>query len=106
LHFDLASARVEGALGHPGTGLAQLGETLRTARSHELLEIEFETRLAIAELKIEELKIEELKKVGSKTNARQSAAAQAESSDLEKTARKTGFILIANKAAALRKGSE
>jgi eukaryotic-like serine/threonine-protein kinase len=106
LHFDLASARVEGALGHPGTGLAQLGETLRTARSHELLEIEFETRLAIAELKIEELKIEELKKVGSKTNARQSAAAQAESSDLEKTARKTGFILIANKAATLRKGSE
>jgi ATP/maltotriose-dependent transcriptional regulator MalT len=88
LRFDLASARVDGALGHPDSGIAQLNETLKSARSHELLGIEFETRLAIAVLK---------------KNARQSAAAQAESLALEKTARRSGFALIARKAAALCK---
>jgi eukaryotic-like serine/threonine-protein kinase len=99
LRFDLASARVDGALGRADAGIAQLGETLHTAHSLELLDIEFETRLTIVELRKAELK-----KAGLKKNARQSAAAQAESLALEKAARKAGFILIANKAAAVRTG--
>jgi hypothetical protein len=101
LRFDLASARVDGALGRADAGIAQLGETLHTAHSLELLDIEFETRLTIVELRKAELK-----KAGLKKNAQQSAAAQAESLALEKAARKAGFILIANKAAAARTGPE
>jgi DNA-binding winged helix-turn-helix (wHTH) protein/tetratricopeptide (TPR) repeat protein len=101
LRFDLASARLDGALGRADAGIAQIGETLHTAHSLELLDVEFETRLTIVELRKAELK-----KVGLKKNAQQSAAAQAESLALEKAARKAGFILIANKAAALRTGAE
>jgi eukaryotic-like serine/threonine-protein kinase len=106
LRFDLASGRLEGALGHPDVGIAQLGETLHSARSHELLDIELETQLAIVELKNEELKKTELKDRKLKNNASQSATAQAESLALEKAARKSGFILIANKAAALHTDSK
>jgi DNA-binding winged helix-turn-helix (wHTH) protein/tetratricopeptide (TPR) repeat protein len=91
LQFDLASARVAGATGHVATGIKLLNEILRSARSNELLEIEFDTRLAMAELK---------------KNARQFVAVQTESLALEKAARKKGFILVASKAASLRKSSE
>ena len=86
LQFEIAAARVKAAAGHAETAIAELGETLKSARSHQLLPTELETRLAIAELK---------------KSARQSAASRAESLALEKAARQSGFTLIASKAARL-----
>jgi eukaryotic-like serine/threonine-protein kinase len=91
LQSDLASARVAGASGQFAAGITQLTETLQSARSHGLMATEFETRLAMAELR---------------KKAQQLVAAQAESLALERAARKNGFLLIASKAVSLRGGQE
>ena len=82
LQFDLVSARVELASGHLESSRTQLERTLQSARAHRLLGVEFETQLAIAELK---------KKLG------QNVEAQAELVALEKVARDKGFGLIVRK---------
>ena len=91
LQFDLVSARVELAFGHLDSSRAQLERTLQSAHAHHLLGVEFETRLALAELK---------KKLG------QSAGAQADLVALEKFARDKGFGLIAGQALSIRNNGE
>jgi len=83
LQFDLVSARVELAIGHPVSSRHQLQRTLERARAHHLLGIELETQLAIAQLK---------KKLGQRVEA------QADLIALETFARGKGFGLIAGKA--------
>ncbi|MGA9354743.1 MAG: hypothetical protein WBV46_13710 [Terriglobales bacterium] len=51
LQFDLASVRVEMAIGHPTASRAQLERTLEDARAHHFLGVELETQLALAQLK-------------------------------------------------------
>ncbi|MGA8774558.1 MAG: tetratricopeptide repeat protein [Terriglobales bacterium] len=83
LQFDLASVRVEMAIGHPTASRAQLERTLEDARAHHFLGVELETQLALARLK---------KKLGQRVEA------QADLLALEKRARDKGFGLIAGKA--------
>jgi DNA-binding winged helix-turn-helix (wHTH) protein/tetratricopeptide (TPR) repeat protein len=90
LQFDLASARVELAIGHPAAARPQLQRTLESARAHHLLGIELETWLTIAELK---------------RNLGQRVEAQADLVALEKLARGKGFGLIARKALSARNSS-
>jgi DNA-binding winged helix-turn-helix (wHTH) protein/tetratricopeptide (TPR) repeat protein len=86
LQSDLASARVEGALGRLDVSRAKLQNTLKSARAHNLLGIEFETRLAIAELE---------RKAG------QDSEANTDLTALEKAARARGFGSIAANASRL-----
>lgn len=87
LQFEMMSARVEGVAGHFPAASADLEKTLKSAHSHQLLGLELETRLAVAELK---------------NRSGQSAAARAESLSLENAARKNGFGLIASRALSFR----
>jgi DNA-binding winged helix-turn-helix (wHTH) protein/tetratricopeptide (TPR) repeat protein len=87
LQFEMMSGRVQDLSGHFPAASAQLQKTLQSAHSHHLLELEFETRLAMAELR---------------NRAGQSVAARAESLTLENAARKNGFGLIASKALSFR----
>jgi ATP/maltotriose-dependent transcriptional regulator MalT len=91
LQFDLVSARVELALGHPDASRAELERTLQSARAHHLMGVELDTRLALAELK---------KKQG------QSVGAQADLVALEKFAHDKEFGLVASKALSIRTGGE
>jgi eukaryotic-like serine/threonine-protein kinase len=86
LQSDLGSARVEGALGRLDASRAKLENILKSARAHNLLGIEFEIRLAIAELE---------RKAG------QDSEAYADLIALEKAARAKGFGLIAANASHL-----
>jgi DNA-binding winged helix-turn-helix (wHTH) protein/tetratricopeptide (TPR) repeat protein len=88
LQFELVSARVELAIGHPAASRPQLQHILERAHTHHLLGVELETRLALAELK---------KKSG------QSVEAQADLIALEKVAHDKGFGVIAGKALSLRR---
>ena len=90
IQFDLISARVELAIGHPAAVRPKLQRTLDSARAHLLLGVELETRLMLAELK---------KKLG------QTVEAQADLVALEKLARGKGFGLIAGKALSARNSS-
>ncbi len=90
IQFDLVSARVELAIGHPAAARPKMQRTLDSARAHLLLGVELETRLMLAELK---------KKLG------QSVEAQADLVALEKLARGKGFGLIAGKALSARNSS-
>jgi len=83
LQFEIVSARVQDWLGHFPAASAQLQKTLQSAHSHQLLELEFETRLALADLK---------------ERSGQRSAAQADLLALEEAARSKGFGLIAGKA--------
>jgi DNA-binding winged helix-turn-helix (wHTH) protein/tetratricopeptide (TPR) repeat protein len=87
LQFDLASVRVEMAVGDPTASRPQLQRTLEDARAHHLLGVELETQLALAQLK---------KKLGQRVEA------QADLLALEKHARDKGFGLIAGKALSIR----
>jgi eukaryotic-like serine/threonine-protein kinase len=87
LQFEVTSGRVQGWSGHFRAARAQLEKTFRSAQSHQLLELEFETRLALAELSSREGHL---------------VAALAESSSLENAARKHGFGLIASRALSVR----
>ena len=91
LQFELMSARAQGLTGHFSTASAQLEKTLRSARDHHFLELEFETRLAMAELK---------------NRAGQPVAARAEWLSVENAARKNGFGRIANEARSSRDARE
>ena len=91
LQFEMMSGRLQDWSGHFPAASAQLQKTLQSAHSHQLLELEFETRLAIAELR---------------NRAGQSAAARVESLSLENAARKNGFGLIASKALSFRNAHE
>jgi DNA-binding winged helix-turn-helix (wHTH) protein/tetratricopeptide (TPR) repeat protein len=91
LQFEMMSARVEGLAGHFTLASADLARTLKHAHSHQLLGLELETRLAVAELK---------------NRSGQSVAARAESLSLENSARRNGFGLIADKALSLRNTRE
>jgi hypothetical protein len=91
LQFEMMSGRVQDLSGHFRAASEQLQKTLRSAHSHQLLELEFETRLAMAELR---------------NRAGQSVAARAESLSLENAARKNGFGLIASKALSFRHARE
>jgi eukaryotic-like serine/threonine-protein kinase len=91
LQFEMMSGRVQDLSGHFPAASAQLQKTLRSAHSHQLLGLEFETRLAMAELR---------------NTAGQSVAARAESLSLENAARKNGFGLIASKALSFRNAPE
>lgn len=91
LQFEMMSGRVQDLLGHFPTASAQLQKTLQSAHSHHLLELEFETRLAMEELR---------------NRAGQSVAARAESLSLENAASKNGFGLIASRARSLRNARE
>jgi tetratricopeptide (TPR) repeat protein len=88
LQFEIVSGRVQGLSGHFSAAGAQLQKALQSAHSHQLLQLQFETRLALAELK---------KRSG------QPVAARAEALTLESDAKKNGFGLIAGKALSLRK---
>lgn len=87
LRFNVAASQADGAVGKGANAVAHLQTTLRNAMSLHLLDIAFETRLAILEVKKKSL---------------QSGAPQSESLSLESAARKSGFGLIAMKAAKLR----
>jgi DNA-binding winged helix-turn-helix (wHTH) protein/tetratricopeptide (TPR) repeat protein len=91
LQFELISARAQGLTGHFSAASAQLEKTLRSAHDHQLLELEFETRLAMAELK---------------NSAGQLVAARAEWLSVENAARKNGFGRIANEARSSRDARE
>jgi DNA-binding winged helix-turn-helix (wHTH) protein/tetratricopeptide (TPR) repeat protein len=91
LLFEMMSARVEDLSGHFPAASAQLQKTLQSAHSHQLLELEFETRLAMVELR---------------NRAGQSVAARTESLSLENAARNNGFGLIASKALSFRNARE
>jgi eukaryotic-like serine/threonine-protein kinase len=91
LQFEMMFARAQAALGHFSSASTELDRILQSAHSHQLLELEFETRLAIAE---------------SRKRAGQSVAARAESLSLENAARKNGFRLIASKALSFRNALE
>ena len=91
LQFEMMSGRVQDVSGHFPAASAQLQKTLQSAHSHQLLELEFETRLAMAELR---------------NRTGQSVAARAESLSLENAARKNGFGLIASKALSFRNARE
>ena len=91
LQFELMSGRVQDLSGHFPAAGAQLQKTLQSAHSHQLLELEFETRLALAELR---------------NRAGPSIATRAESLSLENAARKNGFGLIASKALSFRNARE
>jgi eukaryotic-like serine/threonine-protein kinase len=91
LQFEMISGRVQDPSSHFPAASAQLQKTLRSAHSHQLLELEFETRLAMAELRNKE---------------GHSDAARAESLSLENAARKNGFGLIASKALSFRNARE
>jgi tetratricopeptide (TPR) repeat protein len=91
LQFELMSARAQGLTGHFAAASAELEKTLRSAHDHQCLELEFETRLALAELR---------------NRAGQSVAARTESLSLENAARKNGFGLIASKALSFRNARE
>jgi tetratricopeptide (TPR) repeat protein len=87
LRFNIAAARVEGASGKAASAAAHLQSTVQDATSHRLLDVAFEARLAILEVKQKSLRPE---------------AVQSESVSLESAARKSGFDLIAIKATKLR----
>jgi len=87
LQFDLADARVRVASDHPESARPLIEHTLQDARLHGYVGIELEVLLARAELE---------KKAG------HAAAAQAQFSALEKTARSKGFGLTASKAQKAR----
>ncbi len=87
LKFDLAFARVLIALGQMELSRAELQKVLSEARVHGFAGLEFEARLALAELD---------KQSGHDTAARAGLAA------LESSARSKGFGLMARKAAATR----
>ncbi|MGC2609833.1 MAG: hypothetical protein WA320_07095, partial [Candidatus Sulfotelmatobacter sp.] len=87
LQFEMMSGRVQDLSGHFPAASAQLQKTLQSAHSHQLLELDFETRLAMAELR---------------NRTGQPVAARAESLSLENAARKNGFGLIASKARSFR----
>jgi tetratricopeptide (TPR) repeat protein len=89
LEFDLVAARTQAASGDLKSARAQLDKALHEARSRGMLGLEFETRLALAELKQE---------------SGEKAAASADLAALEKQSRGKGFGLIATKAASLREG--
>ena len=86
LQFGLVYGRVL-ASDHPEASRAQLEKILKDARDHGFAGVEFETRLALAELE---------KKSGHE------AASRTELSSLETSARSKGFGLVARKAAATR----
>jgi DNA-binding winged helix-turn-helix (wHTH) protein/tetratricopeptide (TPR) repeat protein len=91
LQFEITSGRVQDWSGHFAAASAQLQKTLQSAHSHQLLGLEFETRLAMADLR---------------NRAGQSAAARAEALSLENAAKRNGFGLIASKAASFRNAHE
>ncbi len=91
LQFGMMSGRVQDWSGHFSAASAQLEKTLQKAHSHQLLELEFETRLAMAELR---------KRAGP------SDAARTELLSVENAAVKNGFGLIASKARSFRNGRE
>ncbi|MGC2256807.1 MAG: hypothetical protein WA594_00790, partial [Candidatus Sulfotelmatobacter sp.] len=91
LQFEMISGRVQDLSGHFTAASTQLQKTLQSAHSHQLIELEFETRLAMAELRNKE---------------GYSAAARAESLSLENAAGKNGFGLIASKARSFRNALE
>jgi ATP/maltotriose-dependent transcriptional regulator MalT len=85
LQFDLAFARVLLTSDQPELSRAQLEKILKDAREHSFAGVEFEARLALAELE---------KKSG------HGAASRTELTALESSARSKGFGLMARKAAA------
>jgi DNA-binding winged helix-turn-helix (wHTH) protein/tetratricopeptide (TPR) repeat protein len=87
LQFALASARVLVAEGPQESSRARLEEIRKQAIEHGYLGMEFECRLALAELE---------KKSG------HAASAQTQLAALERTAKAKGFGLIARKASAAR----
>ena len=91
LQFEIMTARVQGLAGKLPVATARLEKTLQSAHSHQLFEIDLETRLAMAELKNE---------------GRQSDTARAELLSLENAASRNGFGLIASKALSFRNARE
>ena len=87
LQFALESARVAVALGDLQSAGPKMEATLRQTREHGFMSLEFECRLALAELQ---------------KQAGHAAAAQEELASLEKAAKARGFGLIARKASAER----
>lgn len=86
LQFSLASARVLLTSDRPESSRPQIDEVLKDAKRRGFAGVEFEARLALAELE---------KKSG------HTAVAHAQLTSLQKMARTNGFSLIARKAAAL-----
>jgi len=84
LQFSLASANFVLASDHPESSLTQLQQILKEARKHGYIGVEFEARLALAELD---------RKSG------HGAAAHEQLASLERAANAKGFGLIARKAA-------
>jgi DNA-binding winged helix-turn-helix (wHTH) protein/tetratricopeptide (TPR) repeat protein len=87
LQFDLISARVQLANDDAASANTLLHRILRSARAHDLVGIELETRLVLLELN---------EKLG------HSVEAQADLVVLEKLARGKGFGLIANKSLSVQ----
>ena len=85
LQYELVAARVLIASDHPEKATPALDKVLKAARSHGLVGLELETRLAAAELE---------KRIG------HGATAQTQLALLQRTARAQGFGLLARKAGA------
>jgi len=88
LQFALTAAGVLLASDHPESSRPRLEQVLKDARGHGYLGVEFEARLALAELD---------------NTSGHGVAAQAQLTSLERAANAKGFGLIARKAAAARK---
>jgi tetratricopeptide (TPR) repeat protein len=87
LDLDLASARLEATSGDRESAKAHLDKTLQSAHSHQLLGVEFETRLELLALK---------------RRSEQGKSAGADLIALENAAHNKGFELIVTKARLLR----
>ena len=89
LQFDLAAARLKLASDHPESSRKELESALRNAAVHQFLEVQFEARLALAQLE---------KKV------HRDSVSKADLLALEGDAHRKGFGLIATKASSVRNG--
>jgi hypothetical protein len=87
LQYDVASARVLISSDHPESAKGLLERTLKDARAHGFVGVEFEATLVMADLE---------KRLGHAGNAREELVS------LERAAREKGFMLVARKAAAAR----
>ncbi len=87
LRFNIAAAKVEGASGKPASAIAHLQALVKDANLHHLLDASLEARLAMLEVEKKSVKPGEV---------------QSEAASLERSARSSGFDLIATKAAKVR----
>ena len=91
LKFDVMAMQAGFAADSPGSWRDRLAHLLQQTQHHDFVGLEFEVRLALAQLE---------------AKAGQNVAARKEGLALEKSARSSGFGLIVNRAVELQSGRE